>query len=342
MKVVLIGTGGIAHLHAASLRKLGIGIGGVLGVDRKEAEDFRKQYGIDKAYTSLDEFDGSLDGVHIATPPNSHFDYAMFCLENDIPLICEKPLSIDLEEAKTLSAKAEGKKVALNFNNRYLDLVNEYKDRVYGEDIKAIMGHYYQSYHILPVPYSWRYDVNVGGKMRAVTEIGSHYFDLVRYITGEEIVEVFASFLNTKEDVYLSEQGELVRELNDNKVSVKNEDIAYVTFKLSGGGLCNVSLSEISHGRNNEILIDINTGGRNFIVNLEQPYKLYEGVGGSIIEHSFPFGGGFSNTFESFFEDFYFKRHGGKYANFLDGYENAKILEAIYRSSLSGSFELVN
>ncbi len=335
MKVVIVGTGGIADLHCQSLRKLGIEIAGVLGVDEAQVRHLKDKYQISKTYESLSAIKESIDGVHICTPPKYHFDYSKFCLNNNIPLISEKPLCSNIEQSKELYDLSKNKKAAINFNNRYLNIVSIVKERLVDKEIISITGHYFQGFHLLPADFSWRYTE----KMRAVSEIGSHYFDLVRYITGEEILEVFSVFKNTKKEVYLDDN-KLVPYKTEVKAEVENEDIAFVICKLSGGSLVNISLSEINHARVNEIVLDINAGDESFLINLEQPYKIISANSAGKLEETFPFTGGFTSTFEDFFEDFYYAK-GSKYATFEDGLINHKIMEAVYRSSRSGKFEKV-
>lgn len=335
MKAVIVGTGGIANLHCQSLKKLGIEIAGVLGVDEVQVKALSEQYQISNIYNNLREIKGSVDCVHICTPPKYHYDYSKYCLKNDIAIISEKPLCSNIEQAIELFDLSKKKKNAINFNNRYLNIVNTVKKRLNGKDIISITGHYLQGFHLLPTQFTWRYTE----RMRAVSEIGSHYFDLIRYITGDEIVEVFSAFKNTKEEVYL-DGSRLVSDKTDIRVRVENEDIAFIICKLSGGALVNISLSEISHARVNEIVMDINAVDESFLINLEHPYKIINANTTGKLEESFPFTGGFTSTFEDFFEDFYYGK-GSKYANFEDGLINFKIMEAVYKSSRSGKFEKV-
>ncbi len=341
MKAGIIGAGEIGSFHAKCLKACGIDIGFVLDDDIKKAELLANEYWINKAYNTLGDIDEAVNGVHICTPSNVHYLYAKHFMKKGVNIICEKPLSVTSQEARELYQLSKGVKVAVNFNNRYLKVVNEVKTLCAGSKINTITGHYFQQYHTLPTHYSWRYDSSVTGELRAVSEIGSHYFDLIRYITGLEITQVFATFVKTNPIRYMDD-GLMVDYVTDKKIEVNSEDIAHIIYKLSNGAIGSTVLSEVSHGRNNEIVVEINTSNSSYIVNTEEPYKIKEGVNkGGLVEKTYPFGGGFTTTFEDFFREFYGGEGKSRYATFYDGFVNARILEAVYRSSVSQKFETV-
>jgi predicted dehydrogenase len=76
----------------------------VLGHTADKTDKFAKQYGIPGSFTDLDEFlhKDPPDVIYIATPHTLHYEYALKCLENRIPVLCEKPLTINAEQCQHL------------------------------------------------------------------------------------------------------------------------------------------------------------------------------------------------------------------------------------------------
>lgn len=102
----IIGPGKIAHdfAHDLSLVQPYQKAVAVLGIDKKSTGDFAKKYSICSVYTNLEEFvgDKELNVVYIATPHPEHYEQAMACLKNNIPVLCEKPLTLNAEQSAEL------------------------------------------------------------------------------------------------------------------------------------------------------------------------------------------------------------------------------------------------
>ena len=93
-----------------------------------------------------------------------------------------------IEEIKKIADRC-----AILYRGRLVDVLDVRNTTTQAMDrVVLVQGHYRQEFHILPAPYSWRYRE----ELRAATEIGSHFIDLMRYLTGQEVEAVSASFLN--------------------------------------------------------------------------------------------------------------------------------------------------
>ena len=76
--VAIIGAGFMGPVHAEALRRIGVNVVGILGVDNEESTRAAKKLSIPKAYNSFEEMmtDKNVDAVHITTPNNLHFKMA--------------------------------------------------------------------------------------------------------------------------------------------------------------------------------------------------------------------------------------------------------------------------
>ena len=345
MKIAIIGNGGIAHTHVKELKSLGHDVSAVVGRDKERTKDFAKQYDIE---TYSDDIAivlaPEIDCVHICTPPALHYEMVKLVLNAGKHVICEKPLCIDAAQAKELADLAKEKHVvaAIDFNVRYYGACRQMKEILEQQKLGQlclIHGSYLQEFHALPEANSWRYQEQLGGKMRAVTEIGSHYMDLVRFVTGLEVLEVSADFGSftpkryVKDGIMYEESLEGSRE-----ILVASEDAAILSFRLSNGALGNVVLSEVSHGRSNYLHIELTGTKQSVWWNSEDCNRLNTSQKGKgICSKLNAFDGGFDDTVGRLFADVYnaiqFGNEAHAYPDFMDGYINLSICEAIYESN---------
>lgn len=344
MKVGIVGSGYIANVHAKALAGLDVELVGVVDQNLEHAQAFAKKFHIAKAFDQITSlFEEGVECVHICTPPTSHYDLVKTCFEHGVFVICEKPLTLDVQEAKELVELANEKHLltAVNFNNRYYDAIDRMKTIVQSEefgDVLIIHGSYQQQFHLLPTAYSWRYEDRVAGKLRASSEIGSHWIDLATYVTGKKIVEVSATFGNFYPVRYIKDG--IMHEENEAgslPVRVNSEDSASITFRFEDGSLGNLFLSEISHGKINELVLEVNGKYQSVCFNSEFPYQIQTSCGKGMITNTNAFAGGFEETFASFFEEVYSaflkNEKPERAASFQDAYYNVAVTQAMYESN---------
>jgi predicted dehydrogenase len=178
----------------------GVELAAVVDTDGRRAEAFARRYGALRHGTDPDLlFSGGLDAVHVCTPPNLHFGMVSRLIDAGIPVLCEKPLCLTGAQAYELAVKARRAHVpnAVNFNLRYHQALVRAREMVsdgaFGP-VRLVHGSYLQEFHAFPAPYGWRYDEALAGKMRAVTEIGTHWFDIAQQVSGHTIQSVSAVF----------------------------------------------------------------------------------------------------------------------------------------------------
>ena len=114
IRLGIIGTGRIAARFAGSVDKMpGIVPVAVFNVNPISAERFAKEHGIPKHTEDLCSFMNEVDAVYIASPHETHGDYARIALEYGKHVLCEKPMSLNREEAEKLFYLADKKNLVL-------------------------------------------------------------------------------------------------------------------------------------------------------------------------------------------------------------------------------------
>jgi predicted dehydrogenase len=112
----VIGPGRIAHTFAKALEVIDDGVVyAVASRDAKRADQFANKYKAPKTYPSYEALveENDVDAVYIALPHPFHHDQTLMCLEAGIPVLCEKPLTVNAQETQRLIETAQAKSVFL-------------------------------------------------------------------------------------------------------------------------------------------------------------------------------------------------------------------------------------
>lgn len=341
----ILGAGFISHSHAEALRYCGIRLCAVVDRSEKAAAEFAKKWNIEKYGTSEELlFSDEITSVHICTPPHTHYQIVKKLLKAGKNVLCEKPLCFDPEEAAELEALAASPdvKCGINLNVRFHQMSDRIKNLVQGNDfgtIRLVHGQYLQQFHLLPCPCGWRYIPEMAGPMRAVTEIGTHWFDIIQYVTGEKITDVSALFGNFQPDRIVRDgimypagsPGE------GTPVTVSSEDAALITFRLERGAIGSVVLSEVSHGYSNYLAYEITGDRMTAGWNSQENNSVYFSIGnGQKTVESDGFGNGFNDSFRRLIQSFYENEPGAALPacpTFREGAQIVRICSAVYTSA---------
>ena len=359
----MIGTGFAAEVHMKALRSCGITVGAVMSQREEKAKAFAEKWKIPQWTTTAEELMAAdVDVIHICTPPATHGRLVRLALEVGKHVLCEKPLSLSAEEAKELAvlAKESGRICGMVLNVRYHMACQRAKELIeQGEIGRPILIHgmYLQEFGTLPTPYDWRYHPETGGEMRAVSEIGTHWFDIAEYLSGQEIEKVSAMFANytpnrivkdgmmypdpeteeAAESIYRQNNGN-IEVVDEQKITVESEDAAVIQLKFKNQAMGSVVLSEVSAGRGNHLSLEITGTGGNLWWNEEENNQLFVAKQGQGVRREvFAFGNGFSETFTTMFDAFYQAVESGKpsegYPGFERGARIAKICQSVLKSA---------
>ena len=367
IKAAVVGTGFIGVVHVEALRRLGVEVAGIVGSSPERAAEKARAAGLPAPYPSYEAMleDPAVDVVHLTTPNHLHHAQVRDALAAGKHVVCEKPLAMNSEETADLVRLAEesGLVHAVNFNIRFYAQNQEARARVQsGEigDVHLISGGYLQDWLLLDTDWNWRLDPAAGGSLRAVGDIGSHWLDLVTFITGRHVEAVMAdltTFVKVRKqptgpvETY---SGAAAGETID--TPMETEDAAGLMLRLTGGARAVATISQVSAGRRNRLSWEIDGSQRALAWHSEAPEELWIGHRGRPNElllserGDYPPGHaeGFPDTFKRLYRHVYRAVAAGgppdepDYPTFADGHEEALVADAIAQSHAEQRWVTVN
>jgi predicted dehydrogenase len=290
IRVGIVGTGFIGPVHLEALRRNNVNVVGLAEATAELAAEKAAALGIGKAYESYEAMleDPIIDVIHLATPNYLHYPHAKAALEAGKHVVCEKPLAMNSQESADLVriAKETGLVNVINFNIRFYPMAHQARSMVQnGEigDIFILQGSYLQDWLLLPTDWNWRLEPDLGGTLRAVGDIGSHWLDLMSFITGLKVKEVFADFKTfhpvRKKPLKPLETftGKLLTPEDYEDKPIKTEDYASILLHYENGVRGILTVSQVSSGRKNRIFFEINGSQSSLVWNGERPNELWIG-----------------------------------------------------------------
>ena len=285
-----MGTGFIGPAHLEALRRNNVSVVGLAESTAELATEKAAALGIGKAYQSYAAMleDATIDVIHLATPNYLHYPHAKAALEAGKHVVCEKPLAMNSQESADLVriSRETGLVNVINFNIRFYPMAQQARSMVQnGEigDIFILQGSYLQDWLLLPTDWNWRLEPDLGGTLRAVGDIGSHWLDLMSFITGLKVKEVFADFktfhpIRQKPLKPLETYtGKLLTPEDYEDKPVQTEDYASILLHYENGVHGVLTVSQVSSGRKNRIFFEINGSQSSLVWNGERPNELWIG-----------------------------------------------------------------
>ena len=142
-------------------------------------------------------------------------------------------------------------------------------------------GRYFQDWLLLESDWNWRLQPDRGGALRAVGDIGSHWLDLMTYVTGQHVASVMAdltTFIETRrEPTGPVETFATERSADAVERRIATEDAATILLRFDGGARGAVSISQISPGRKNSLVFEIDGSDGAWGWDSEQPDQAWIG-----------------------------------------------------------------
>lgn len=282
LRMALVGGGqgafiGRVHCTAAVLDNRAVLVAGALSSDPARCKASAPDYDInpERAYGTYREMidkekslpaDQRIDFVSIATPNHTHFEIAKAAVEAGLNVMCDKPMTFDLAQAEELARAVEkaGVVFAVTHNYTGYPLVRQARHMILNGDlgeINAIRARYVQGWLRTRLELSdqkqagWRTDPARSGAAGSFGDIGTHAFNLARYMTGLIPATVRCQLKTFESGRQLDDYG-----------------VASVSFE--NGALGTVTASQISHGRENELTIEIDGTKGALEWNQEEPNKM--------------------------------------------------------------------
>ncbi|MEZ6130882.1 MAG: Gfo/Idh/MocA family oxidoreductase [Planctomycetaceae bacterium] len=265
LRMALVGGGqgsfiGRVHATAAVLDNRAALVAGALSSNAERAKASAPAYDIpaDRAYTSIQDLiageqklpaDQRVDFVSVATPNHTHFEIAKAAVEAGFNVICDKPMTFDMSQAEALvkAVETSGVVFAVSHNYTGYPLVRQAREMILnGElgEIQAIRSNYIQGWLRTRLEAedqkqaAWRTDPSKSGAAGAFGDIGTHAYNLGRYMTGLIPAEISCHLKIYAEGRQL-------------------DDYGHAVIRYENGALGTVTASQISHGRENDLFIEV-------------------------------------------------------------------------------------
>jgi len=282
LRMGLVGGGqgsfiGRVHCTAAVLDNRAALVAGALSSNPERAKASAPDYDIpaERAYGSFEEMietetslpeDQRIDFLSITTPNHVHFPVAKAAVDAGINVMCDKPVTLNLAEAEELATavQASGVVFALTHNYTGYPLVRQAREMILsGElgEINAIRAEYIQGWLRTRLENedqkqaAWRTDPAKSGAAGCFGDIATHAFNLGRYMTGLLPADVSCNLKTFEEGRALDDYGQAV-------------------IRYENGGLGSVTASQISHGRENDLKIEIDGTKGALQWSQEEPNKM--------------------------------------------------------------------
>lgn len=376
LNIGLIGYQFMGKAHSNAYRQVGrffdlpvkVGMHTLCGRSEGPLRAAAEKFGWDHIQTDWRKVveDPAIDVIDIATPGDSHAEIAIAAAQNGKAVFCEKPLANTLEEARAMLQAVEAHQVfhAIFHNYRKAPAVGLAKQLIEEGRLGTLYhwrGTYLQDWIADPsFPLVWRLQKEKAGS-GAHGDINAHIIDLARYLVGEmsEVSGLLHTFI--KERPLAGEIDDKLGAKSGSKMGkVTVDDAALFLAKFKNGVLGTFEASRFAVGRKNYNRFEINGSKGSVVFNLEKMNELefYDGSvadathGFTLIQategvhpyagHYWPVGHiiGYEHTFINLLADAIFAMAEGRAIspNFVDGFENQKVLEAVERSSQTKSW----
>jgi predicted dehydrogenase len=251
---------GRVHSIAACLDNRATVVAGALSSNPERSKASAPDYDIapERAYASYQEMFAKeaqlpvgerIDFVSVTTPNHTHYEIAKAAVEAGFHVVCDKPMTFDLKQAEELATAVDKSNAvfALSHNYTGYPLVRQAREMILsGElgEIQAVRSFYIQGWLRTRLEddnqkqAAWRTDPSKSGVAGCFGDIATHAYNLGRYMTGL-LPDQISCHLKTFEPG---------RRLDDYGTAI---------IRYENGGLGTVTASQISHGRENDLFIEI-------------------------------------------------------------------------------------
>ncbi|HUY32700.1 MAG TPA: Gfo/Idh/MocA family oxidoreductase [Pirellulales bacterium] len=282
LRMALVGGGqgafiGRVHATAAVLDNRAVLVAGALSSDPRKAKASAPDYDIqaERAYGSYQDLiagelkrpaEDRVDFVSVATPNHTHFAIAKAAVEAGFNVICDKPMTYDLAQAEQLAAVVDKSGVVFAVSHNYTGypLARQARDMALGGDlgeINAIRVNYMQGWLRTRLESdeqkqaAWRTDPSKSGAAGCFGDIGTHAYNLARHMTG-----LLPDTVSCHLKIFAAGR--------------KLDDYGHAVIRFENGALGTVTASQISHGRENDLFIEVDGTKGAVEWRQEEPNKL--------------------------------------------------------------------
>jgi predicted dehydrogenase len=350
----------------------------VADTNKSLADGAAAKYDIPKVYYEPEDLidDPEIEVIHNCTPNYVHFELNKKIIQTGKQLLSEKPLSLNSVQSAELYdlANKHNTLTAINFCYRYYPVVQEAAARVRQGDlgqVRAFLGHFLQDWLFYDTDYSWRLDPAFAGKANVIADLGSHWCDLIQFITGQKITEVMTELHTCVPKRKKPKHGPLSfstqKDFEYDEVDIELDDYASLFIRLENGARGNFTTCQVAVGKKVDIEFHIFGSKESYSWSHVHPNQLtighrdeaneifYESSGlqtdGTGKYMTLPTGHpmGYYDSMYNLFQDYYdaiiAHREGREYQltlpDFKTGHEMMCIIDAAIKSGKSGKWEKV-
>ncbi|MEM9657394.1 MAG: Gfo/Idh/MocA family oxidoreductase, partial [Planctomycetota bacterium] len=359
----------IGPAHIEALRRLGfVEVTAVAERGAELAQRKADDLSIPQAYGDYRELlaDPQIQVVHNCTPNHLHYEVNREILAAGKHVISEKPLAMNSAESKELVelAAQAGVVHAIDFNYRYMPLVQQARLMCQETDeigrVFAVHGSYLQDWLQQDTDWNWRLVPELSGDSRAVADIGSHWCDLVQFVTGLKIVSVMADLatihpIRKRPKVEVETYaGKVLKPEEMEEVPIGTEDYASILLGFDSGARGVLTVNQCAAGRKNRLWFEIDGAHSALAWDQQQPNELWvgrrDGPNETILKdpsllhedarqyahypggHNEAYPDGPKNLFRNVYGFIAGQRPGGDFATFVDGHNEIAICDAVLKS----------
>jgi len=290
LKTAVVGTGFMGRVHLEALRRVEfVDVVAVAGRELEPAKKLGAGYGIERAVSDYRQLiaDPEIDAIHICTPNASHYQMSKDALLAGKHVLCEKPLSTSVDEAKELVSIAAERKLrnCVCHNLRYYPMVQQMRRMREDGDLGKVLvvqGTYSQDWLLYETDWNWRIEEKAGGPLRVMADIGSHWFDMAEHVTGLKVQSMCAdlqTFHPTRKkpkgrvETFASQAGAG----NVDDVAVTTDDFGAVVFRMEQEARGAMTASQMSAGCKNGFRMEVYGTKASVAWNQERPDELWIG-----------------------------------------------------------------
>ena len=268
---------GRVHVTAAVLDNRAALVAGAFSSDAARSKASAADYDVpeNRAYGSYAEMfekeralpaGERIDFVSVATPNHMHFPVAKAALEAGFHVVCDKPLTLTLAEAEALAKVVTGSKSVFVVTHNYTGypLVRQAREMILSGqlgEIQAIRAEYIQGWLRTRLESegqkqaAWRTDPTKSGAAGCFGDIGTHAYNLGRYMTG-----LLPETISANLKIFVPDR--------------PLDDYGHAVIRYENGALGTVTASQISHGRENDVRIQIDGTLGSLEWHQEEPNKM--------------------------------------------------------------------
>lgn len=348
IKVGIIGTGGISHVHMSGYKKAAdkAEVVAVCDINEQRVKEYAKHYNVGRYYVDFNEMleKENLDAVDVCTWNNAHAPATIAALNAGCDVLCEKPMAMNQAEAELMEAAAvkNNKMLMIGFVRRFgrdTAIVKDFIDKGFMGDIYYAKANYLRRNGC---PGGWFGDKSYSGGGPLI-DLGVHIIDITRYLAGcPQPISAYGAAFNNLGMNRATSGGEAMYS-TDTSANVKFkydvEDFATALVRFDNGFVLSVEASFNLNIKQDDVSVDLygTKGG----IKIDPTLEFYTDMNGHFVNMQ-PDGASHS-SFEGIFEE--------EIAHFADcviekkqprstagdGVALMKIIDAIYESARIGA-----